>query len=549
MNHPFKVGFVWLFALLFLPQVLWAQVEVALVFFKDKTGTEHRLEEPATFLSERALLRRERQGIALTERDLPVSKVYLDQVKAMGARVMYTTKWLNGALLEADRQVLKEIQEADFTVSREFPLGTLQVNAMDESQPLPPYVPMQPGQVFDYGNSFTQNSQTGIDKMHEAGFLGEGIRIAITDAGFFRADQIAGFDSLFANQRVVATWDFVAHEPHVYEDNRHGMQVLSVLAGYEPGRLIGAAFRAEYVLLRTENAASENRLEEFNWLVGAEFADSLGVDIINVSLGYNLFDQTRDDYKKKQLDGNTALITIAADLAVATGMLVVSSAGNEGSNSWRTLTAPADGDSVLAVGATNTFGLKAPFSSHGPSADRRVKPDVAAQGSGVIVYNGNGQIGTNSGTSFAAPLVTGLAAGLWQAYPSLSVMELVQLIKQSSSQFHAPDSLLGFGVPDFQLARAIMETTGKAGAAPLLQGIAVYPNPFNDTLYLDLPTRPQPYTILVHTLDGKQVLTHNFLSQGNPLELDFTGLQPGMYVVGIHTPEGKRFFRIQKGVR
>jgi subtilisin family serine protease len=278
-------------------------------------------------------------------------------------------------------------------------------------------------QVLDYGLSTNQVSMIGADIMHQQGFTGKGMSIAVFDSGFRNAHLLPAFRHVFTSNRILATYDFVNKEESVYEDDEHGLRVFSAMAAYVPGQIIGTAYEAEYLLFRTEDASSEFRIEEINWLLAAEYADSAGVDVINSSLGYNYFSNPGMNYSRADMDGNTALVTRAADMAAATGMLVVVSAGNEGDDPWQTVAAPADADSVLSVGAVDRDGLYATFSSRGPTADGRIKPEVVAQGRGTVLSAASGNTVSSNGTSYSSPVLAGMATGFWQAYPHLTNME------------------------------------------------------------------------------------------------------------------------------
>jgi len=447
----FLRGFVVLiFFTAFALEKINAQSYRYVVLFKDKVGTTFSTSTPEAYLSERALTRRQKQGIAITEKDLPVSQVYLDSIEAEGIEVLYTTKWLNGALLEFDtEQELDKLNGFSFIKKHNFNFGVLSLAEVLTYTETVQASKSTQSDTIDYGYTFEQLSMLGVPAMHAAGFTGKGMMIAVFDAGFRNVDDISAFDSLRAHNRIVNTYDFVEREENVFDDHDHGTKVLSVIAANLPNNLVGAAFEASYVLLRSEEVANESRLEEFYWLLAAEYADSLGVDIINSSLGYNIFDDAVDNYNQADLDGESALITIAADLAASTGMLVVNSAGNEGNSSWGTLTPPADADSILTVGAVTAMQNYAGFSSIGPTTDGRIKPDVVARGTSVAVSSSGGGITYSNGTSFSTPLISGLAAGIWQANPDFTNMELINTIKLIASQSESADNQVGYGVPDF----------------------------------------------------------------------------------------------------
>jgi hypothetical protein len=420
------------------------------VYLTDKQGSSFSKSNPELFLSQKAIERRERQNIPITYRDLPVNSGYLDQIKAKGAKVIYSSKWLNAVLIDASESIYGKVKELNFvrtdkdlSFARKGNKNGFKVGKGLRSR------------AISYGNSATQNQMLGIDAMHSEGMHGEGLTIAVLDAGFYKANELAVFDSLFKNNRITSTYDFVNRETSVYEDNQHGMQVFSAIGGYLEGSLIGGAYKSNYVLLKTEDTGRESKVEEIYWLMGAEYADSVGADILTSSLGYNTFDNAADNYTLNQLDGKTAIITQAADYAAGTGMLVVVSVGNEGNDQWGKLTFPGDADSVLAVGAVNANKQYANFSSRGNTTDGRIKPDVAAMGVSTVLANPTGGITTSNGTSFSCPLIAGLAAGLWQTFPELTNMQILELLKRSGDRFFQPDSLFGYGIPNYSVAKQI----------------------------------------------------------------------------------------------
>lgn len=438
-----------------------------LVYFKDKTGSTYTTTNPSQYLSARSVQRRQRQGIAITERELPPNAAYLQAIRNLGAKVLYKTRWLNGALIETDNSTLSQILNLPFVKGIEgngdirnarLAADNLSNNKTDK---------FGTTTTEGYGYSLNQVKMLCADSMHQAGFRGEGMLIGILDSGFLKANQHRSLQPLFNENRVVGTYDFVQNETSVYEDNSHGTNVLSCMAAYTPDTLIGTAFKASYLLLRTEDVATETKIEEVYWLVGAEYADSVGVDVINSSLGYSEFDNNAQNYTYAQMNGDVAVCTRAADFAAAAGILVVVSAGNEGATSWQHITAPADGDSVIAVGAVAPSGVRVSFSSTGPSADGRTKPDLAAQGAQVVVANPNGGFAYSQGTSFSAPLLAGMAAGFWQANRALSNMQVIDLLKRSGTQANSPDGLLGFGIPNFKKAQALVNQCQNVKCIPV----------------------------------------------------------------------------------
>ncbi len=463
-----------------------------LVYLRNKTGTPFSVAQPQAFLSARALARRQRQRIAVLPRDLPVNPAYVAQVRAVAGRptVQYASKWFNALVVACDSPTLRRIQALPIvasaqTLNRGPKPGTGRVWA--EAAPTAARTTATTGTRADYGPPFAQNQVIGAVAMHDAGFRGEGIQIAVFDAGFPGVDRIPAMQPLFAQNRLLGTRNFVDGGRNVYTRDSHGTNCLGLIGAEQTGFYIGTAPRAGFHLCLTEDATSEHPIEEANWLAAAEYADSAGVDIISSSLGYTTFDAPSVDYTYADMNGRTALSTRAAAVAARVGMLVLVANGNEGRNAWRYVSAPADADSIISVGAVDSTRIKAGFSSFGPSADGRIKPTLAAMGVASAVLTPTGARVRGNGTSYACPELAGLAAGLWQANPRLTAQQVILALRRTASQANTPDNNLGYGIPNFMAADAFAQTLtlDTAQAQPAVADeLTLFPNPTSNGQFL-----------------------------------------------------------------
>jgi serine protease AprX len=439
-----------------------------IVKLKDKAGTPYSLSNPGQFLSARAISRRTRYNIAVDSADLPVIQRYVDSIRLAGAvTILNTSRWLNQVCFQtSDAAAIVKINNFPFVTGGVSPVGnrSVQQTAVNKeldpsgiTSPNTPLTPQGANEIYNYGQSFGQVNLHNGQFLHRRGFTGAGMQMAVTDAGFFHYLTLPTFDSARNNGQILGTRDFVAGGLSVDEDHPHGMQCLSTILANMPGVFMGTAPKTSVYLFRTEDAATENPVEEQNWAAGAELADSLGVDLISVSLGYTTFDNSIYNHTYAQMNGNTTIISRAADMAAQKGMLVVIAAGNEGNGSWHYISAPADADSVLTIGAVNTSRVVASFSSYGPSSDGQVKPDVAAVGQGAIVAStASGQPVSGNGTSFACPNMAGIATCLWQAFPEVNNMSIIDALRKSSDKANVPDDRTGYGIPDAKKATVLL---------------------------------------------------------------------------------------------
>lgn len=455
-----------LFALLiFCDNAAQAQTR-HLVQFKNKDNNNFSLANPSAFLSARSIARRTRYGIGLDSTDLPVTERYLDSIRAVpNVTILNVSKWLNQvSILTSDAAALSKINSFPFVVATTPTAARISESVSKkfaDIQNAANNVAARMGQAaadyFNYGQSYAQVHLHNGEFLHNLGLRGQGMIIGMLDAGFNNYLGVTAFDSARANGQILGTYDYVSNNTNVNDDASHGMQCFSTIAANIPGQFVGTAPKANFYLFRTEDAATEYPIEEHNWVCGAERLDSAGTDVLSSSLGYydfqGAFNNSTYNHTYAQMDGNTTMSAIGADLAAKKGLVVFNSAGNSGnSGSYRFIFTPADADSILAVGAVNSSGAVASFSSYGPSSDGQIKPDVASVGAGTIVQFPNNAIGGNNGTSFACPNLAGLVTCLWQGFPEMNNMKIVNAIRLAGHKANTPDDRVGYGIPDVKKA-------------------------------------------------------------------------------------------------
>jgi hypothetical protein len=443
-----------------------AQFNRYLISFKDKAGTSFSLSNPTQFLSQRAIERRTRYNIAIDSTDIPVNANYIESVRQSGnITILNVSRWLNQiSIFTTDAAALNAINNLPFVVSA-LPIASRNNNnnfntKFDNNFVDAPIVNSNKvtGNTYQYGVS---GAQVRIHKgqfLHNHGFRGENMQLAVIDAGFYHYDVLPTFDSVRNNNQILGTWDFVDREESVAEDDSHGMHCLSTIAANIPGTFVGTAPKTSFYLFRTEDVSSEYPIEEHNLAIAAERADSLGVDLCSVSLGYTEFSDPSFDYTYNDMNGNTTISAKAVDLAAKKGMLMVIAAGNEGAGSWRYISTPADADSCLTIGAVDTIGRVASFSSYGPSSDNRIKPNVAAVGRNAVVANSiTGLPSFGSGTSYACPNMAGITTCLWQAFPEASNMQIINTLQKSGNIYSNPNDRIGYGIPDVKKSFVMLQ--------------------------------------------------------------------------------------------
>lgn len=449
-------------------EVSLAQFSRHIVWLKNKGNNSYTLSNPTPYLSTRALDRRTRYTITIDSTDLPVSPSYLTQLRNIpGITILNVSKWLNAVCIQStDATALNTVQTLPFVqqvaglAARTSPTTKTKEKFIRDEDILPilnPTTAKLTGDYYNYGTTAAQEVKLHrAEFLHNIGLRGAGMQVAVLDGGFYNFNTLPAFDSINRSGRVLSTWDFVSRNQQVQDDHPHGMQCLSTIAANLPGQFVGKAPQASFHLFRTEDVNSEYPIEEFNWVCGAERADSAGADLISSSLGYFDFDNPVFNYTYQQMNGRSTICVKGADLAAKKGLLVFNSAGNEGSGAWRYIITPADGDSVIAVGAVNAAGSVASFSSYGPSSDGRIKPELASVGLAAVVQTTSGGIGAANGTSFACPNMAGLATCLWQGFPEFNNMKIVDALKKAASRYTTPNDRIGYGIPDLKNAFAFL---------------------------------------------------------------------------------------------
>ena len=436
--------------------------------FTDKNNSPYSVNAPEKFLSQRSIEKRRKFGIAITEEDFPVNQNYIDSIlKTDKSNLLLTkSKWLNGITIYSEDTALENkingISFVDF-IEKTVMIDSLEVFKVDSNRK---YIDLKSPDRYDktpqiadyhYGKGKGQIRVNNVHWLHRLGYTGRGMVMMVMDAGFHNVDTIKHFRKLREEGRLLGVKNFVLPDENLFRSGSHGTMVLSCIAAQLEGELVGSSPDVSVYLAKTEDGRSEHKIEEDNWSAGVEWADSLGVDVLNSSLGYTKFDDSLVHPRHyADLNGLVSRASRTATIASRKGLIICNSAGNEGSKPWHHIGAPADAEGILTVGATFLNREKTPFSSFGPTADGRVKPDACAVGGYTQVANPKGKTTIASGTSFSSPLLSGMVASLWQAFPQKNNTEIMDAIRRSGSQYNAPDSALGYGITDFLRAYNIL---------------------------------------------------------------------------------------------
>lgn len=503
------------------------------IWLTDKDASEYSTAQPEQFLSQECIDRRNRHGIAIGINDLPVCKQYIEQIEALGCQSVVTSRWMNTLVVALDDTTLvQEIDALPFVAKTECVWKNATANNSQRKQKCEPVNQApQKDNSSNYSLSWLQTSVLNADKLHDAGFRGNGMTIAVLDGGFYGVEN----STLFDLDRITLLRDF-PHNSMTHSMDTHGTQVLSCMAIDNPGNYIGTAPEANFVLMVTEDVDSEYPVEEDYWVAGVELADSIGVDIINTSLGYFTFDDSSMNYTQDDLDGKTAFSSRAANIAAQKGLLLVIAAGNEYNKEWNKITFPADAEGILTVGSVTYSGGHSSFSGCGPTADNRIKPDVMSMGTNACTVTAGDVTTLGSGTSFATPILCGAIACLWQAYPQWSAEELIEVVKQNSSQHDSPDELLGYGIPDIYAAYLNNSSVEGNSLSPL----SIY---YNNGM-LHLPTSLEASTLTIYDTMGRIVMQQEVAKSSASIDLHH--LDGGIYIAVWQNAYEYRAVKIMK---
>jgi hypothetical protein len=521
-----------------------AQIQDAWVFFADKENVQVSIDNPLTILTQEAIDRKTLHEVPIDERDVPVTESYITQIKnASGITYWAKSKWMNCVYVQGTIPDIEALLNLSFVVDIEWadkdlnfpnPIGTASDKFAVENQ--------NSRIDYNYGAAANQIEMIEGDYLHELDFTGEGMVIGVTDSGFPSFVSNPAFSHVVNNNRLLGTFDFFSRTTNVEGTGQHGVNTTSDIVGFLENEFVGTAPNASLYLFRTEYGPDENPREEAWYVEALERADSLGVDVINTSLGYQEYDNPNYSHTYEDLNGITTFAARGANLAFEKGMILVTSAGNAG-NGFGTVGTPADAIGLLAVGAVNSAGNYATFSSRGPTVDGRIKPDVMAQGQGSAVIRDNGTVDFSNGTSFSSPILAGAVTCLWQSKPEAKNYEIMQIVRETASLYNTPTDQMGYGIANFRDAYNALHNLGFEDQF-LNDNFAVYPNPVKDVLNISFPQGVTNAEITIYNILGKEVMKTEVSSSGNQIFL--SSLPQGIYIANVVAEETKNSFKIIK---
>jgi len=529
-------------------QQSFAQQEDAWVFFADKENVETSLNNPISILTQEAIDRKQLQGTPIDERDVPVNENYISQIKtASGITVYSKSKWMNCVYVTGTQTNINDLLDLPFVTAVEY--ADKNLNTFSENNQTPNKFAIEteissPATrvTYNYGQAANQIEMLKGDYLHELDFTGEGMIVAVIDAGFPSLNSNPGFAAMVNEGRLLGTYDFEARTTNVDGTSTHGLNTSSDIGGYIQDEFVGTAPKASFYMFVTEYGPTEIPVEEAWWVEALERSDSLGVDVVNTSLGYQDFDNPSYDHSYEDLDGQTTFAARGANIAFDKGMLLVTSAGNDGGG-FDYVGTPGDSSGMLTVGAVDSSGSWASFSSKGPTTDGRIKPDVMAQGSGSAVISTGGWVDFSSGTSFSSPIMAGVVTCLWQSRPQTPNGEIMQIIRESSHLYNNPTDEMGYGIPNFEDAYLALQQLNVEDEF-LLSNFALYPNPVADIVNISFPEGFSEAHFTLYSILGAQVLTTNISRNANSVNIE--SLTTGMYIATIKSNNKHISFKLIK---
>lgn len=523
----------------------FAQEEDAWVYLVDKEDVSASIANPISILTQKAIDRKNAHNVIIDVRDVSVNEIYISQLKgATGITVLAKSKWFNAVHVRGSKADIDALTSLPSVSNIDYASKNLNqsktILKKNKSKFESTFI------TFNYGNALNQIEMFHGDELHLLDYTGQGMTVAVLDAGFPKVNTMTSFERLRGAGKLLGSYDFVNRDTDVYTNttSNHGSLVLSTMAGFVENEFVGSAPDASYYLFITEDAPNENPVEESYWVEAAERADSLGVDVINTSLGYTTYDNSNYSYTTSDMNGNTAFITKGANIAFEKGMLLVTSAGNSGNSTdpWQIVGAPADASGVLSIGAVQADGTYADFSSKGNSTQPTQKPDVVAQGQASYVITEDDMIVTANGTSFSSPIMAGGVTCLWQGLSSLNNSEIMQLVRESASQYSAPDYFLGYGIPNLQ--RALNNGMGIVDAKDDNKKLNTYPNPVSQDLFITFSTNNDSIELYVFDILGKLVIQKHVTVSNS--RIDMTSLSSGMYIVKLQSSNETKTIKLIK---
>lgn len=515
----------------FCTSILAYAQQDAWIYLTDKENVAASVANPITILTQKAIDRKAAHGVTIDDRDVPVNENYITQLKTQtGISVLAKSKWFNAVHVCGTETDINALSNLAFVSSITFADNSLNAKTVTQGITQNKFIVENNIQTtFNYGSATNQIEMFNGHQLHLGGYTGTGITVAVIDAGFPNVNTMAGFQRLRDAGNLLGGYDFFDRTSDVYANttSSHGTLVLSDMAGFVQDQFVGTAPDASYYLFRTENAPNENPIEESLWVEAAERADSLGVDIINTSLGYKTYDNPNYSHSSQDINGNTTYITKGANIAFEKGMLLINSAGNSGASG---LNAPADAAGVLTIGAVQADGTYAGFSSQGSAIQPTQKPDIVVQGAASAVINQNDVVTTSNGTSFSSPIIAGGIVCLWQALPNLNNAEIMQLVRESASQYASPDYFLGYGIPDLAMALNQGLSVEELETNTTLN---IYPNPVQNELTIEIPSVYESVQVQLYNILGKKVLETTVTNTESKINVSV--FANGIYLLKIDT--------------